>query len=100
QNAIVRVIYLTTANWQEPIRLSDIREALSPAFCIYGIIRKTEERKDIERAFIPENLTFMEALNKYLEQEQLQKQSEDIKHYAQLLERELWQKYDTRKTEP
>ena len=96
-NAIVRIIYLTRYCYNEPLRLKDIKDTLEGAFWVHGIIRKADEKEVTERAVISENLTFMEALDKYIEQENLSDYSEDIKNYAQLLERNLLEEYDSKR---
>jgi exonuclease SbcD len=96
-NAIVRIIYLTQYCYNEPLRLKDIKDTLEGAFWVHGIIRKPDEKEVTERAVISENLTFLEALDKYIEQENLSDYSEDIKNYAQLLERHLLEEYDSKR---
>ena len=96
-NAIVRIIYLTHYCYNEPLRLKDIKDTLEGAFWVHGIIRKADEKEVTERPVISENLTFMEALDKYIEQENLSDYSEDIKVYARLLEKNLLEEFDNKR---
>lgn len=89
ENAIVRIIYHTSYNFSETVRINDIRDFLASAFFLHGIIRKTEDKVLTSRAVITEDLTCQEALDKYIEQENLEKYKDDIKLYAEMLEKEL-----------
>jgi len=89
EGAVVRIIYLTTSNWEQPLRLQEIHEALSSAYWVQGIIRKTEEKEVTLKTAISENLSLREALDKYIKQENLEKYADDIKIYAGKLQEEI-----------
>lgn len=89
EGAIVRIIYLTTCENDQPLRLKEINDALSGAYWVHGIIKKTEEKEIKNKVIISEDLSLMEALGKYIEQEKLDKYEEDLKIYAKQLEEEV-----------
>ena len=62
EGAVVRIVYLTSSDWENPLRLKEIHEELEKSFWVQGIIRKTEEKEIEARTAISENLSLMEAL--------------------------------------
>jgi exonuclease SbcD len=89
-NAVVRIFYTLNEERKSLVDLKKIRSALEPAFLITSIVRKTEGSQRIRRVQISENLSMLEALNKYIfNHPELESSSEDLKTYATRLEQEL-----------
>jgi len=89
-DAIVKVTYTVPEGRGSVADLGRIREALSDAFLIAGIIRRTEVPERKLRARISEETAVIDALERYIEANpRLKDMAEDLKRYAAELEREL-----------
>ncbi|MBI4551161.1 MAG: exonuclease SbcCD subunit D [Candidatus Latescibacteria bacterium] len=88
--AIVRVIYTVPEELQHKIDLRALRAGLDQAFLVASIVRKTETPQRIRRAAVSEELSCLDALDRYFENNpDLESYAADMKRCAQLLQREL-----------
>jgi exonuclease SbcD len=89
--SVVRVFYTMPAEREDLLDFKRINSALEEAFLVTAIAKKpkpVERRKRVEE--ITENLGMLEAMDKYIQNSpELVPLSEELKTYAQELEKEL-----------
>lgn len=89
-DAVVRVFYTIDEEREKLVDLKKVRAALEPAFLVTSIVRKTEGAQRVRRVQVSENLSMLEALDKYIfNHPDLEPLAEDLKTYAARLEQEL-----------
>ncbi len=95
KDAVVKVTYTVPEGRESSADLGKIREALSDAFLVAGIVRRLEIPERRLRARISEETAVIDALDRYVEANpRLKDLAEDLKKYAAELERELSEQTD------
>jgi exonuclease SbcD len=88
--AVVRVFYTMPAEREDLLDFKRINSALEEAFLVTTIAKKSKPVKRVKRAEISEDLGMLEAMDKYIQDSpELVPLSEELKTYAQELEKEL-----------
>jgi len=88
--AVVRVFYTMPAEREDLMDFKRINSALEKAFLVTAIAKKSKPVERIKRAEISEDLGMLEAMDKYIQNSpDLVPLSEELKTYAQKLEKEL-----------
>ena len=88
--SVVRVFYTMPAGREDLLDFKRINSALEGAFLVTTIAKKSKPMERLQRAEISENLGMLEAMDKYIKNSpDLIPLSEELKTYAQELEKEL-----------
>ncbi|GAI17493.1 unnamed protein product, partial [marine sediment metagenome] len=88
--AVVRVFYTMPAEREDLMDFKRINSALEGAFLVTAIAKKSKPVERVKRAEISEDLGMLEAMDKYIQSSpDLIPLSEELKTYAQELEKEL-----------
>ena len=88
--SVVRVFYTMPAGREDLLDFKRINSALERAFLVTTIAKKSKPMERLQRAEITENLGMLEAMDKYIQNSpDLIPLSEELKTYAQELEKEL-----------
>ena len=88
--SVVRVFYTMPAGREDLLDFKRINSALERAFLVTTIAKKSKPMERLQRAEISENLGMLEAMDKYIKNSpDLIPLSEELKTYAQELEKEL-----------
>jgi len=88
--SVVRVFYTMPAGREDLLDFKRINSALERAFLVTTIAKKSKPMERLQRAEITENLGMLEAMDKYIKNSpDLIPLSEELKTYAQELEKEL-----------
>ena len=88
--SVVRVFYTMPAGREDLLDFKRINSALERAFLVTTIAKKSKPMERLQRAEISENLGMLEAMDKYIQNSpDLIPLSEELKTYAQELEKEL-----------
>jgi exonuclease SbcD len=88
--AVVRVFFTTPAEKEDLVDFKRINSALDGAFLVTAIAKKSKPVERLQRAEISEDLGMLEAMDKYIQNSpNLASLSEELKTYAQELEKEL-----------
>jgi len=87
---VVRVFYTISAEREDLLDFKRINSALEKAFLVTTITRKSKPLERVKRIEVSEDLGLPEALDKYIQSNpELGPLSEELKNYAQELEKEL-----------
>ena len=88
--SVVRVFYTMPAGREDLLDFKRINSALERAFLVTTIAKKSKPMERLQRTEITENLGMLEAMDKYIQNSpDLIPLSEELKTYAQELEKEL-----------
>lgn len=86
----MRVFYNMSAEREDLLDFKKINSALEKAFLVTAIAKKSKAVERVKRAEISEDLGMLEAMDKYIQNSpELVPFSEELKTYAQKLEKEL-----------
>lgn len=87
---VVRVFYTISAEREDLLDFKRISSALEKAFLVTTITKKSKPLERVKRIEVSEDLGLQEALDKYIQSNpELVPLSEELKNYAQELEKEL-----------
>ena len=87
---VVRVFYTISAEREDLLDFKRINSALEKAFLVTTITKKSKPLERVKRIEVSEDLDLQEALDKYIQSNpELVPLSEELKNYAQELEKEL-----------
>jgi len=87
---VVRVFYTISAEREDLLDFKRINSALEKAFLVTTITKKSKPLERVKRIEVSEDLGLQEALDKYIQSNpELVPLSEELKNYAQELEKEL-----------
>ena len=87
---VVRVFYTISAEREDLLDFKRINSALEKAFLVTTITKKSKPLERVKRIEVSEDLDLQEALDKYIQSNpELGPLSEELKNYAQELEKEL-----------
>ena len=87
---VVRVFYTISAEREDLLDFKRINSALEKAFLVTTITKKSKPLERVKRIEVSEDLGLQEALDKYIQSNpELGPLSEELKNYAQELEKEL-----------
>ena len=89
-DAVVRILYTLPSETTPPVDLETVRQALSPAFYIAGILPQVTPHTRLRRAGISEELGMRDALDRYIDNApHLHEHRASLQRYATDLEQEL-----------